>query len=309
MLEVVDEVLQPVDDALALGLDRPALRLGVAPEEVGRGAGVDDGPGGEAGALADGPVGCGGVGQLGHQLRPAQVALPERAEVRVSLPCRVAEALVARRRLGDRFGVRGRGRRGSRAQARDVCGVARERLAGLGPVAHEAGGQRRQAGREPGAVDGSEQARLGRDSLGGFLCDVVDPRLLVDLASSLPPGAVHRLGTNHRSTAPIVAAAASILQAPSAPVGGRRDHTRWPLPELTGHADEVAEASAVAHRLLEARWRGGRAWSSMAVLTRTRAQLDVIAPALAARDIPHRLPGSLLDRPEVVEVMRALRGL
>ena len=136
-----------------------------------------------------------------------------------------------------------------------------------------------------------------------------DPRLLVDLAASLPPGAVHRLGTNHRSTAPIVAAAASILRAPTAPVAGRSDHTRWPLPEVTGHADEVAEATAVAHRLLEARWRGGRAWSSMAVLTRTRAQLDVIAGALAARDIPHRLPGSLLDRPEVVEVLRALRAL
>ena len=47
----------------------------------------------------------------------------------------------------------------------------------------------------------------------------------------------------------------------------------------------------------------------MAVLARTRAQLDVVAAALAVRDIPHRLPGSLLDRPEVLEVLRGLRAV
>jgi DNA helicase-2/ATP-dependent DNA helicase PcrA len=47
----------------------------------------------------------------------------------------------------------------------------------------------------------------------------------------------------------------------------------------------------------------------MAVLVRTRAQLDVLAAALAARSIPHLLPGSLLDRPEVVAALRALRAL
>ena len=136
-----------------------------------------------------------------------------------------------------------------------------------------------------------------------------DPGLLVDLAAGLPAGSVHRLGTNHRSTAPIVAAASSILRSPTAPVSGSTDDTRWPLPEVTGHPDEVAESHAIAHRLLEARWRGARAWSAMAVLARTRAQLDVIAAALAARDIPHRLPGSLLDRPEVLEVLRGLRAI
>lgn len=136
-----------------------------------------------------------------------------------------------------------------------------------------------------------------------------DPTLLTELAASLPPLAVHRLGTNHRCTGPIVAAAASILGSPAAPVAGHGDDGRWPLPAATGHVDEVVEADAIAHRLQEARWRGGRAWSSMAVLVRTRAQLDVIAAALAARDIPHRLPGSLLDRPEVVAVLRGLRGI
>ncbi len=135
-----------------------------------------------------------------------------------------------------------------------------------------------------------------------------DPALLTDLAASLSTDAVHRLGTNHRSTAPIVAAAASILGSPTAPVAGDGDDARWPVPAVTGHTDEVAEADAIAHRLQEARWRGGRAWSDMAVLVRTRAQLEVIAAALAARDIPHRLPGSLLDRPEVVAALRALRA-
>ena len=136
-----------------------------------------------------------------------------------------------------------------------------------------------------------------------------DPALLTDLAGTLPAGAVHRLQVNHRCTAPIASAAAAILRQPTAPVAGERDGARWPVPAVSGHADEVAEADAVAHRLQEARWRGGRAWSSMAVLVRTRAQLDVLAAALAARDIPHLLPGSLLDRPEVVAALRALRGL
>jgi DNA helicase-2/ATP-dependent DNA helicase PcrA len=135
-----------------------------------------------------------------------------------------------------------------------------------------------------------------------------DPGLLLGVESRFPGAAVLRLTTNHRSTAPIVAAAASILQSAAAPVAGDRDAARWPLPAVSGHPDEQAEADAVAHRLQEARWRGGRAWSSMAVLVRTRAQLDPIAAALAVRDIPHQLPGSLLDRPEVLAVLKALRA-
>lgn len=136
-----------------------------------------------------------------------------------------------------------------------------------------------------------------------------DPGLLEGLAGAVPAAAVHRLEVNHRCTAAIAAAAASILRSPSAPVAGERDGARWPRPSVSRHVDEVAEADAVAHRLQEARWRGARAWSSMAVLVRTRAQLDVLAAALAARGIPHRLPGSLLDRPEVVAALRALRAL
>ncbi|MEX2660212.1 MAG: ATP-dependent helicase, partial [Acidimicrobiales bacterium] len=119
-----------------------------------------------------------------------------------------------------------------------------------------------------------------------------EPTLLLDLVASLPSEAVHRLSTNHRCTAPIVAAAASILRSPTAPAADHGDGARWPAPTVTAHVDEVAEADAIAHRLQEARWRGARAWSSMAVLVRTRGQLDVIAAALAARQIPHRLPGS-----------------
>ena len=136
-----------------------------------------------------------------------------------------------------------------------------------------------------------------------------DPSLLVDLAASLPDRAVHRLPTNHRSTAPIVAAAASILGSPAGPVAGHGDDARWPVPAVAGHEDEVSEADAIAHRLQEARWRGARPWSSLAVLARTRVQLDVIAAALASRGIPHRLPGSLLDRPEVIAALQAVRAV
>lgn len=136
-----------------------------------------------------------------------------------------------------------------------------------------------------------------------------DPALLTDLAASLPPEAVHRLVTNHRSTVPIAAAASSVLGVVPGPVATAGDHSRFPTPSVAGYADEGEEAGAIAHLLQEARWRGSRSWSSMAVLVRTGVQLDVVATALAVRDIPHRLPGTLLDRPEVVAALRALRAI
>src|SRR3546814_17020303 len=54
----------------------------------------------------------------------------------------------------------------------------------------------------------------------------------------------------------------------------------------------------------------GRPWSDQAVLVRTHAQVELIAEALRAAGIPHRVRGgaSFLDRPEVSRSLRALRS-
>src|SRR3546814_12704095 len=54
----------------------------------------------------------------------------------------------------------------------------------------------------------------------------------------------------------------------------------------------------------------GRPWSDQAVLVRTHAQVELIAEALRAAGIPHRVRGgaSFLDRPEVRRALRELRA-
>src|SRR3546814_6903619 len=54
----------------------------------------------------------------------------------------------------------------------------------------------------------------------------------------------------------------------------------------------------------------GRPWSDQAVLVRTHAQVELIAEALRAAGIPHRVRGgaSFLDRPEVRRALRELRS-
>src|SRR4029077_14401240 len=77
------------------------------------------------------------------------------------------------------------------------------------------------------------------------------------------------------------------------------------LPELSVHADDRAEASAVA-RWLRRHAFDGRGWRSPAVLYRTNAQSAVLEAALTAARIPYRVRGdqTFLRRAEVARVLR-----
>lgn len=102
------------------------------------------------------------------------------------------------------------------------------------------------------------------------------------------------LGTNHRSTAHIVAAAASVV----APCVGRVPRTLVPAdPTNSGRrvrvlraSDEIDEAERVARRLRRFHKRG-IPWREMAVLFRTHAQAQPLADALAAAKVPCRVAG------------------
>jgi len=112
-----------------------------------------------------------------------------------------------------------------------------------------------------------------------------DAGFLVGFLDAHPTGDVVRLDHSHRSTPQILSAAAALLDRPQAVRATRPD---GPAPAINGFPDERAEAAGVARQLRDLHG-GVTAWSSMAVLTRTHAQAAVIAAALTAAAIPHRL--------------------
>lgn len=119
-----------------------------------------------------------------------------------------------------------------------------------------------------------------------------------------PGVAVLHLRDNYRSTPQILATAAAVL-ATSRLVAHRPD---GPLPTVTAHADEAAEARAITRDVRD-RHGPGRPWSTQAVLVRSNAQAAVITEALGRVGIPHRLRGAdrLLTRPAVADAMARFR--
>jgi DNA helicase II / ATP-dependent DNA helicase PcrA len=132
-----------------------------------------------------------------------------------------------------------------------------------------------------------------------------DPAPLRDFTKQFPGGVSVWLGANYRSTAPIVAAAAAVLDRTHAPVEAPRGD--GPAPEVTAFDDEDAEAKGVAQILRVAHSRGV-AWSDMAVLYRTNAQSVPFETALPAAGVPVRVPGAggFVHRPEVRAVLDEL---
>ena len=168
------------------------------------------------------------------------------------------------------------------------------------------------------------QVRLLRAWLGGGrdLCVVgdaaqaiyafagADATPLLRFADQFPGGTTVALTRNYRSTPQIVAVAEVALDAGS---GAERVTVTAVRPEgaaprVRAHADEAAEAAAVAQGCWEA-YVGGVPWDRMAVLFRTNAQSSLFEVACARRNIPVRLPtaGRFADRPLVRAVLAQLR--
>lgn len=91
--------------------------------------------------------------------------------------------------------------------------------------------------------------------------------------------------------------------------GGLRAHRPdGPVPTVREHADDTAEAAAIA-RAVRDHHAPGVPWSAQAVLVRTNAQTAVLGEALRSAGIPFRVrgAGSLLDQPEVKALLGDLR--
>jgi DNA helicase-2/ATP-dependent DNA helicase PcrA len=133
-----------------------------------------------------------------------------------------------------------------------------------------------------------------------------DADLLAQVPRRWPSTEVRYLDDNHRCSPQIVAAAAAVLGA-----GGRRLRSAGadgPPPIVCAYGTERAEAHGIAAGLQSAHAQGRR-WASLAVLTRTNAQLIPIQEALAAARIPFWSPGqgALLQHPVVRGVLGEVR--
>jgi DNA helicase-2/ATP-dependent DNA helicase PcrA len=135
-----------------------------------------------------------------------------------------------------------------------------------------------------------------------------DAGFLLDIHRWWPPAEVIELVRSYRSTPEILRAAAEVLQRARQPARAvEATRAAGARPTVQGHADDRAEAVAIARAVRLAR-APGRPWSEQAVLVRTNAQTHLITEALRETGIPHRVRGTaaFLDRSEV---RRALRGL
>jgi DNA helicase-2/ATP-dependent DNA helicase PcrA len=130
-----------------------------------------------------------------------------------------------------------------------------------------------------------------------------DPRFLTRFATRFPGAEVVSLDHNYRSTPQVLAVAGAVLGRP--PMHAHR--ADGPIPIVRSFATDDDEARGVARALRRAK-ATGLAWSHLAVLTRTNAQLERFEEALRAADVPFRSRGGLfLEQPEVKDALAGLR--
>ena len=120
-----------------------------------------------------------------------------------------------------------------------------------------------------------------------------DPTLLDRLPEILRGTRVIRLDENHRCTPQVVAVATAVLGHGGAAevVPPRTTRVDGPVPTVVSHATDRDEATWAARRANLSR-SPGRRWSSIAVLTRTNAQLAVVQAAMDAARVPSRIAGT-----------------
>ena len=125
-----------------------------------------------------------------------------------------------------------------------------------------------------------------------------DPTLLDRLPDILRGTAVIRLDENHRCTPQVVAVATAVLREGASFGGGegevvlpRTTRVDGPVPKVVSHATAEDEAAWVADRVKMSR-TPGRQWSSIAVLTRTNAQLALVQAALDKARVPNLVAGA-----------------
>ena len=148
------------------------------------------------------------------------------------------------------------------------------------------------------------------------LCVVGDPRQAIyswngadaqymnDFEQHFPGAATVELRYNYRSSPQVLAAAHRVLRGASVLADTIATRDEGPIPTVTSHADDNAEALAIARRVRD-QHGPGRRWSSQAVLVRTNGQIPLLEEACRRAGIPFRTRGgNLLRMPEARELLR-----
>ena len=124
-----------------------------------------------------------------------------------------------------------------------------------------------------------------------------DPTLLDRLPDILRGTTVIRLDENHRCTPQVVAVATAVLREGGAfgvgreVVPPRTTRVDGPVPQIVSHTTDDDEAAWAATRAKMSR-TPGRTWSSIAVLTRTNAQLAKVQEAMDKARVPSQVAGA-----------------
>lgn len=137
-----------------------------------------------------------------------------------------------------------------------------------------------------------------------------DATYLRDFPAKFPGTTSIELVRNYRSTPQVVTEANKLLaDTASAGVELRSQQPSGSTVRYAGEADEVAEASSVADRIVRLH-RAGTPYREMAVLFRINAQSEGFEDALTDRGIPYVVRGAarFFDRREVREAVTRLRG-
>lgn len=166
--------------------------------------------------------------------------------------------------------------------------------------------------------DRSDLCVVGDPNQAIYSWNGADPTLLTGFTRHFPGAEVVQLETNYRSTPQIVALARTVLPAGGGD-GGRDDggpvrvaasRPEGAVPIVRQFDTDADEARGVARALRRAH-APGVAWSHLAVLARTNAQLVLLEEHIRAAGIPCRLSGGgvLLRQPEVRAALDQLRHL
>lgn len=139
------------------------------------------------------------------------------------------------------------------------------------------------------------------------------PRYLIDFSRRYPEAAVVRLERDYRSTPQVVSLANRVIAVARGRVAGSRlqlvgQRAAGPEPSFHQHADEVAEAAAVAESV-SGLIAGGTAPAEIAVLYRVNAQSEAYEEALTEAGIIYQVRGGegFFTRQEIRQALLALQ--
>src|ERR1700754_1418725 len=139
------------------------------------------------------------------------------------------------------------------------------------------------------------------------------PRYLLDFSRRFPDAAVVRLERDYRSTPQVVSLATQVIAAARGRVAGSKLHLigqrgAGPAPSYTEHPDEVAEAAAVAKKIVRL-IESGTPPSEIAVLYRINAQSEVYEEALTEARVAFQVRGGegFFSRQEIRQALLAMQ--